>query len=211
MTYWFWIWNCFLHLSKFIPYFQDFPDDNSSDKWDSSNIAVKSEILFCHEEGKSSSSEKKSDSNRVIRISQYPKPKKHAEPIPSSNKENIASNVIPNVPNETSGVPVKKKRGRKPGSKGKPKQAPGFLKCGSKNYFSPTLKNPEKHPELLYYNDDDDDDGIFLRHTSKDVMLSITLPFQESLEFRELRASYVRQCEMKMDIFRDYKSMFQNI
>lgn len=122
------------------------------------------------------------------------------------DKENIAPKIIPDVPEQVSGVPAKKKRGRKPGSKRK--QTYELIISGSKIYYCPTLKNPEKYPELLYYNDDDDD-SVFLRHTSKDVMLSSTLPFQESLEYYELRAAYFRQREMKLDTFRDYKSMFK--
>lgn len=124
------------------------------------------------------------------------------------DKENIAPNVIPGVPEQVSGIPAKKKRGRKPGSKRKQSQTYELVVSGSKIYYSPTLKKPQKYPELLYYSDDDND-SVFLWHTSKDVMLPNTLLFRESLEYHELRAAYFRQCEMKLESFRDYKSMFK--
>lgn len=156
-----------------------------------------------------SPTKKKPDDRIVVRLSQHVDVKrKQPEQTSDENKENIPPNVILNVPEQVSEVPAKKKRGRKPGSKRKQKRTTELVVSGSKIYYSPTLKNPEKYPKLLYY-DDDPDDGVFLRHTSKDVMLSSTLPFQESLEYHELRAAYLRQCEMKMDTFRDYKSMFK--
>ncbi|XP_015928821.1 heat shock factor protein 2-like [Parasteatoda tepidariorum] len=83
--------------------------------------------------------------------------------------------------------PVKKKRGRKPGSKTTKKTKCVFIPKSTK-YFIPTFKHPEIYPNLIYF--DDEDDSIFLRNTSRDVMLSSTLPFQESPEFLELKETH---------------------
>lgn len=112
--------------------------------------------------------------------------------ISESSKENINPAEIP-IPSEkptsidlkVSTLPIKKKRGRKPGSK------KNLLKFSTKIDYSPTLKHPENYPGLIYFNDDDDD--IYLRNTSRDVMLSSTLPFQETPEYLELKEAYLSQ------------------
>lgn len=186
---------------------QDFIEDISSDKGENLN-STKSKIQFWQKADEGNPpSKRKADGRIVVRLSQHiDVEEKKTEHTSDENKENILPKAISKVPEQVSVVPVKKKRGRKPGSKRKQKYE--LIVSGSKIYYSPTLKNPEKYPELLYYNSDDDG-GVFLRHTSKDVMLSSTLPFQESLEYHELRAAYLRQCEAKMDIFRDYKTIFK--
>lgn len=56
-----------------------------------------------------------------------------------------------------------------------------------------TLKRLELYPDLIYFNDEVDDyEYPYLRNTSKDVMWSSTLPFQESLEYQELKETFVR-------------------
>lgn len=109
--------------------------------------------------------------------------------------------VEPPVPVVAPGSePVKKKRGRKPGSKpnpNKPKQF-RFPKSKLKKHREcvPTLKRPELFPNLIYF--DDDDYSCFLRNTSPDVMLSSTLPFQESPEYLELKDTYHRLYDPRM-------------
>ncbi|KAG8189747.1 hypothetical protein JTE90_012922 [Oedothorax gibbosus] len=53
-----------------------------------------------------------------------------------------------------------------------------------------TLKHPDLYPNLIFYQEEDD--YPFLRNTSRDVMWSSTLPFQESMEYQELKETYVR-------------------
>ncbi|GFQ86919.1 HSF_DOMAIN domain-containing protein [Trichonephila clavata] len=101
--------------------------------------------------------------------------------------------------NEETPEPKKKKRGRKPGSKQDPNKTKllRFAKLHRKQRkdFAPTLKRPELYPNLIYY--DDEDSSCFLRNTSPEIMLSSTLPFQESPEYRDLKEMYRQQCESK--------------
>ncbi|GFX29208.1 HSF_DOMAIN domain-containing protein [Trichonephila clavipes] len=113
--------------------------------------------------------------------------------------------------NEETPEPKKKKRGRKPGSKQDPNKTKllRFAKLHRKQRkdFAPTLKRPELYPNLIYY--DDEDSSCFLRNTSPGVMLSSTLPFQESPEYRDLKEMYRQQCESK--IRQKYSSLPLNI
>ncbi|GFU03952.1 HSF_DOMAIN domain-containing protein, partial [Nephila pilipes] len=113
--------------------------------------------------------------------------------------------------NEETSEPKKKKRGRKPGSKQDPNRTKllRFAKLHRKQRkdFAPTLKRPELYPNLIYY--DDEDTSCFLRNTSPEVMLSSTLPFQESPEYRDLKETYRQQCESK--IKQKYLSLPLNI
>ncbi|XP_055944364.1 heat shock transcription factor, Y-linked-like [Argiope bruennichi] len=97
----------------------------------------------------------------------------------------------------TESEPVKKKRGRKPGSKRDPNKPKPFrfskLRLKQRRECIPTLKRPDLFPNLIYYNDEDK--SCFLRNTSPDVMLSSTLPFQESPEYLELKDTYHRLYE----------------
>ncbi|CAL1290100.1 unnamed protein product [Larinioides sclopetarius] len=98
----------------------------------------------------------------------------------------------------TGSVSVKKKRGRKPGSKRDPNKPKSLriskLRLKQRRECVATLKRPDLYPNLIYY-DDDDDKSCFLRNVSPDVMLSSTLPFKESSEYLDLKDTYHRLYE----------------
>lgn len=58
-----------------------------------------------------------------------------------------------------------------------------------KEQFAP-LRNPEHFPNLIHY--EEDEDYPFIRNTSRDVMWSSTMSFQESPELQELKETYLR-------------------
>ncbi|XP_054711258.1 heat shock transcription factor, X-linked-like [Uloborus diversus] len=117
------------------------------------------------------------------------------EPLPEENapREEAAATSVVLVP------PPKKKRGRKPGTKSDPNKIRtarkiklGFIgRSKQRRHRCPTLKNPERYQNLIY-SYEDDSPSVFLRHTSPDIMLSSTLPFQESPEYLELKEAFLR-------------------
>ncbi|GBM70735.1 hypothetical protein AVEN_171468-1 [Araneus ventricosus] len=127
--------------------------------------------------------EKDSETQQVVDAPQTEQPPQRAQVVPSAAA--------------TGSVPVKKKRGRKPGSKRDPNKPKPFrfskLRLKQRGECVATLRRPDLFPNLIYY--DDDDKSCFLRNTSPDVMLSSTLPFQESPEYLELKDTYHRLYE----------------
>lgn len=175
---------------------QDDSDDSSCDKWETNNSS--SEI------NDHSYLRAKGQGTEPSAPVKYKNVKQGFEDIDvvscdqpgtsRTNKENIPIILLqPQTRHENISLPVKKKRGRKPGSKSqrsKPYSVRSIVV--SPRYTTPTLKHPERYPDLINYTDYDDD-RTFVRNTSKDVMWSSTQPFQETLEYQVLKSIHDRQ------------------
>ncbi|GBL88174.1 hypothetical protein AVEN_117770-1 [Araneus ventricosus] len=119
-----------------------------------------------------------------------------AADAPQTEQSPYPSQVLPSAAVIRS-EPMKKKRGRKHESKRDPNKPKlfRFSKLKLKQLCVPTLK-ADLFPNLIHY--DDEDTSCFLRSTSPDVILSSTLPFQESPEFLELKDTYHRLYEPRI-------------